>query len=532
MRPSPPSLRDSALLSVSDNLELVCYGVSRGSQELLKLLDSGQYKSVAGPLTELPGSVLEDLIEVVCMDRGCPQHLLHLLLQPQIRTCKLHQRWNRRAAAKLLLQRCNKITCLEITYCTSYSIEPGFYTQFFQTFPSLTIINLEGTSVDDFAIEQIGLHCQNLRWVNLAESTTSDRGLSYLTTTRHGEPAAQKLSHINLKNTAVTPKGVATFLLNHTNIYRLEYETFEEVLQCFESLSLSESGEAKVTSLREIFFLNCRSDMGTIEKTATFCPYLDSFCLKKTDLSRQVLSVLPALKYLTRLELGNSSFTQYTLYFHETVVPLLEELGHQLTHLSLEKFKFVDISLIGESCPKIQSFKLSRILSFYNVESHKKHLFQKLDCLHVLNTRGSRVTAATLRQLMANSQRLRTIHLQFIAAFNDKFCDDLLKENPMLQIHTVIFEQCHGLTLESLMMFLSQPSSLEVLSCWSCANIGALEREAVLELVKKENLVMQFQLYSSRMIPYPEDLEELELMGLQDRQELVELIGIHVLPYE
>ena len=82
------------------------------------------------------------------------------------------------------------------------------------------------------------------------------------------------------------------------------------------------------------------------------------------------------------------------VYFHEHVVPLLDQLGNKLTQLSLEKyftffwlvmrpidqqidfialnifrFKFVDVEAIGESCPKLQNLRLSRILSFCNTHS-------------------------------------------------------------------------------------------------------------------------------------------------------------------
>ena len=142
--------------------------------------------------------------------------------------------------------------------------------------------------------------------------------------------------------------------------------------------------------------------------------------------------------------MGNSNFSQYTLYFHEAVVPLLEQIGHRLTHVTLEKFKFVDVALIGETCPKLKYLKMSRILSFCNVEVVSKSVYRQLEELYILNTKGCRVTPATVRQLLANSENLRILHLQFIASFTDKLCTDIIKENEMTLLNSVIFEQCHG----------------------------------------------------------------------------------------
>ena len=117
-------------------------------------------------------------------------------------------------------------------------------------------------------------------------------------------------------------------------------------------------------------------------------------------------------KSLTKLELGNSNFTQYTVYFHEHVLPILENLGTKLLELRLEKFKFVDVSAIGEYCPKVQVLQLSRILSFCNIDSPIHSLLNLVD-LTILNTIGCRITDETMRLLLA-SQSLKRVHLQFI----------------------------------------------------------------------------------------------------------------------
>ena len=141
-------------------------------------------------------------------------------------------------------------------------------------FPHLTVLKLQGTSVDDLAMEQVGIHCPKLAYLDMADTTFSDQGLAYLTTTDQGRPAGERLAQVDLRNTAVTAAGLARFIDSHRNIVRIGFESFDEVLDC---LQAEEGGGEKELQLREIFFVNCRGNVKTIEKCRKFCPYLDSF---------------------------------------------------------------------------------------------------------------------------------------------------------------------------------------------------------------------------------------------------------------
>ena len=81
------------------------------------------------------------------------------------------------------------------------------------------------------------------------------------------------------------------------------------------------------------------------------------------------------LSHLTKLELGNSLSTQYTASLVESVLPVLNIIGGQLTHISLENFKFFDVTSIGRYCPKLISLKLSNILSYCRAENQKYRYF-------------------------------------------------------------------------------------------------------------------------------------------------------------
>merc|ERR1712080_2885 len=165
--------------------------------------------------------------------------------------------------------------------------------------------------------------------------------------------------------------------------------------------------------------------------------------------------------------MGNSSFTQYTVYFHEHVVPVLEHLGNKLYHLSLEKFKFVDVEAIGESCPKLQTLRLSKILSFCNAAHSPRFPLLMLDSLTILNTKSCRITDQSLRQLLT-SQRLRAIHLHSVPSFSDHLLFSILQVGAQGNLEQLRLQQCNSISVTGLSLLLSCPSPLSRLSCWGC----------------------------------------------------------------
>ena len=111
------SLKQICLQKISDKLELICYGAERTDPTLRTFLETGLYQNIhfsTLPLSWLPPSLLHSLLSMTAMCRPCPHHVLHLLIQPHLTTCKISQNMNTRTSLKLLALRCKHLTCLEI----------------------------------------------------------------------------------------------------------------------------------------------------------------------------------------------------------------------------------------------------------------------------------------------------------------------------------------------------------------------------------------------------------------------------------
>ena len=87
-------------------------------------------------------------------------------------------RSSRHIQTKLVSQKCKNLKRIDFT--SSKSIAPNFYIKFFTHFPSLQIINLQGTILDNESFDSIGETCHQLKELNVSGSTITDTGLQYL----------------------------------------------------------------------------------------------------------------------------------------------------------------------------------------------------------------------------------------------------------------------------------------------------------------------------------------------------------------
>ena len=80
----PPTLKERSLKEVSMNIELLSYGIPKGSKELAKCIHDENYLSVKGPFVDWPTSLLEELTAQIYRSRSGLKHILHLIIQPHM----------------------------------------------------------------------------------------------------------------------------------------------------------------------------------------------------------------------------------------------------------------------------------------------------------------------------------------------------------------------------------------------------------------------------------------------------------------
>jgi len=467
-----------------------------------KLLDADDedfgFKDIPGPFTDLPSSLLEDLMRVIYELRGLPKETLHQLILPQLQGYTVQTRSSRHIQTQLVGERCKKLKSLDFAY--SRSIQPMFYTSFFKKFPNLVKINLQGTIIDNEAFDSIGGTCKHLRELNASHSTISDVGLWYLCVDdEYSTMRCPFLLSINVNQAKASEKGVAYLLFYHPNLINLGFENFSPVFEFFQDPEFIEntcvSNYTPNLRLRTLTFIEKAVSEKGFTRAIASCSNLESIVIRQTDLSNYLLGDLMSISSITSLHLGNSSFSQHSLHFEDGIIPLLLALGQRLLSLNLEKFNKVDVMQIGELCPNLKFLRLSCIGSYVPVFDLNKVLFSKLEEVELLNTRGAHMFTKIIHQILENAVKLQHAKFQFVDTLNDEVWSDILCENPLSELETIVFDQCHSISVYTLEGIIARVNELTNLCCWSCRFIMENDKEAIEDEIRMNNYALHFGWY-------------------------------------
>merc|ERR1712106_72629 len=178
-RKGPASLRGITVRYICENFELICYGVPRRSPAFRQFIKDGSYLTVESPLKQLQVHILSELVQEVLDLLGTSPHILHAVIQPQLIACHLPSIVSSiPLAIKLLVERTQRLNSFELTSCKS--ISPLVLAALIPYFQHLTLLNVEGTSFDDFGLEQLGTFVEGLLILNVARTRVTDAGIKSL----------------------------------------------------------------------------------------------------------------------------------------------------------------------------------------------------------------------------------------------------------------------------------------------------------------------------------------------------------------
>lgn len=480
----------------------------------LLMSDGEDYKKVAGPFFDLPSSLLEDIIKVVYEERGLPKESLHQLLLPQLRHYIVRPRASLHIQTGILQEKCHNLLSLDFTSCTS--IQPGFFIKFFQNFPLLTKINLAGSLVDDETFNSIGSLCSNLREMIATDSTISDKGLMHLCRGEE-DPKSLRCPHlvsISVAKTKCSAWGVATMLHYHPRLVHLGWPDLSLVFESFQDPDMLVHGcpgqkTPSKLSLRRLEFSGDTVTEEIITSGLLLCPQVLSLVIRPLAPPSSLLRDLLATSNITSLDLGSPKLTLNPLQFEEDVVPILRSLGPRLTTLTLYRLPDVDVLLIGELCPRLVLLRFSAITSFLPVFDLSQKSFPMLQELELLNSVGAHIFTNTLRQLLATSTSLKHLKFQFVDTLNDEVCAELMRSNPLKHLCTLTLDQCHSVSLHSLLLFLEADNCLSELQCWSCRFITEDDNDVVRTEISRNNYDVYFSWYQFTGEEAPMLMEEM-----------------------
>ena len=187
---------------------------------------------------------------------------------------------------------------------------------------------------------------------------------------------------------------------------------------------------------------------------------------------------------LRHLHLANTDM--FRMDFDEGLSPLLSACGYSLVTLILDRFKHVDVSFIGQNCPKLRKLSLSHIINYGQLVSLSESQFRQLEEVSLENQYGATIVSNILRQLLCFSAGLQHLSLLLVDSLDDVLWSEVITSS-LSQLVSLSVDQCHCLSGDSLGNLLARDNKLQVLNAWSCRFITNKDRDHFKNIVKMEN---------------------------------------------
>ena len=175
-------------------------------------------------------------------------------------------------------------------------------------------------------------------------------------------------------------------------------------------------------------------------------PGFEEIEIVDSHLESKSLSSITHCRNLQSLEIGNND--DFAIEFDEGIGPILTLCGQSLRKLVLDKFRSVDIELVGKSCKKLEVLGLSHILNYEKIKNLNRGSFCFLEELDFLNEYACRIAHNILKQLLFNGSSIQYLHLQRMDCLDDILWTQVISKNNLSSLVSLTLDQCHSISGE------------------------------------------------------------------------------------
>ncbi|XP_062991911.1 uncharacterized protein LOC134404873 [Elgaria multicarinata webbii] len=502
-------------------------------------LDEYQFRYIMGPFSELAGSLVQELLQLMGERRCLTRAVLHLLVVPQLKELSLSAcpKLVSKAITQIITVRCKNLSSLDLQGCSR--IPTDALVDLMEGLPGLTKLDLSETQCNTQVLSAVGSCCQQLRELDISLckrlSPASLLHLAYDPTA--GSlccPALQVLCVDGLCPTAHSQDlfwVLAFLLLALPSLKSLENEFLTDALclihkQKFKSApitpgfpSLEELARGRMSAcadeksprltlpLKEIIEVSEEA----VPMVCAVCPHLAKASVNLEDGRRGLSQTFLSWHHLTHLTLDGSEMRG--LRALREILPVMAHIGGQLQSLALDGFSADDElsfhTLLGH-CPNLR--KLSASL-FYSARprhgeplkgdaSLPPHKFPQLcdfslllsDLHDALLSRQAVTLRASLVSLLKHSPALETVHLSCLPFSLDEVFEAVLQPRGAALRHLcdLSLSQCK-VSSKAAHLLLSSDNRLRSLHLYRCPEIHRRDYDKLLRRVGKESLELQIQ---------------------------------------
>ncbi|XP_061439712.1 uncharacterized protein LOC133363944 isoform X2 [Rhineura floridana] len=131
-------------------------------------LDEYHFRYIMGPFSELAGSLIQQLLQLMGQSRRLTRPMLHLLLVPHLTELSLSTcpKLVTQAIAQIITVRCKNLSLLDLRGCSR--IPTDALVDLIEGLPCLTKLNLSGTQCNTQVLSAVGSCCRRLRELDVS----------------------------------------------------------------------------------------------------------------------------------------------------------------------------------------------------------------------------------------------------------------------------------------------------------------------------------------------------------------------------
>ncbi|XP_068203079.1 uncharacterized protein [Palaemon carinicauda] len=483
---------------------------------------------VLGPFEDLPGTVVELLIEELVNTKRLRKHHLQILLVYHLERFVLRKETDFEKAITLLLSRCKNLRHLGLR---SSTLPHRLLTKVFVSLEHLQTVDLSQTNIADATMATLGDNCRNIRVLNLSDSSATDKAIAGLIYGHNPPPTvnpfettalSRKLTHLNVYGSHVTANGVLSALVYMPNLQELNHS---ELLASIATLSSSDVDLRLFREYRNVAptenpTLNLRQlqcdeygfhtsgmccDASLISLGVTMCPLIRSINFGDLISVRRD-SLLPLLMLDEVDDLLLYFEEKEEVDFYEHIVPLLMKFGPALRKLQLRSVHRVNLKVVACLCSELRVLRL--VANSYYCDrnpgealfslSKVKPSFKHLKIVSINNEVGGNLHEHMKTQIPADSIRLllQSPCIEEISLIDqDTLTDDVLiasaNETNFPRLKEVQFVVCNNITVTSIWELMHLKNPMSTLRLIDCKQITVNDYKDLIKYVKRNKFALE-----------------------------------------
>jgi len=487
------SLKCLCLSSISDHLDSVW---------CRRFLDyysgTAHFMYVIGPFDQLPPSLIQELWIYLKRKKLIRKHHIYLLISPYTRSMDLsHCDSDLGLMLLLTSQRCFQLRHLDL----SHNKLPR--DQLSNSLPSLTrltSISFAHSSVSDTLVSILGLYCNKLTTLDLSYCTQlSDQGLLSLISPQDssGQPdqrfgQCKLLSKVLLAGSQKISHLAVCEAVQH--LHHLVALDYHDTVGVVEDLVLGGRLDRKL-KLRSLYSMDSTASDSLAVAVAVCSEVEYLYIVTSHTMDSNTLLALLDLNQIREIHIRNE-LGHYCLPVQDHLGPVLQKHGDTLVSINLAEVDQISVELLCEFCPHLVHLVLLWNKSYIAPETGKsgksctRQFFPKLltaDVAFIEPDEENLFSEMCVRHLslILLSPSLAALKLSQAQALTDLVFSDILDTSGLKSLKKLELVRCNSLTFEGLEPFLYSDNILEDVKFVRCEEITKRDFQNYLKKVKK-----------------------------------------------